>query len=245
MQGLNSILSGNFDIPSEEARSATATASFVIACSQDLDKCRIAEELEKELQGCFCSKQSLRVKKEKMWGLYHRLRTSKKFKDGWNSFLFKLTGQQASPAFYQYVTNEVFKCLIEKEYPLPETSTSTESPVTPLTFEEQNALRYVAGYICRKVRERLESSSLPKKNDMTLCLIELSGDELFEERGTELWTNTVDRGRLWHIRDQTYGVFVIMEEIIRRHLSLAGVATPTENARQVLVDVIRKNEDII
>ena len=80
---------------------------------------------------------------------------------------------------------------------------------------------------------------------MILCLIELSGDELFEERGTELWTNTVDRGGLLHISDQTYGVFVIMEEIIRRYLSLAGVATPTENARQVLVDVIRKNEDII
>ena len=52
-------------------------------------------------------------------------------------------------------------------------------------------------------------------------------------------------GGLWHISDQTYGVFVIMEEIIRRHLSLAGVATPTENARQVLVDVIRKNEDLL
>ena len=36
-----------------------------------------------------------------------------------------------------------------------------------------------------------------------------------------------------------------MEEIIRRHLSLAAVATPTENARQVLVDVIRKNEDLL
>ena len=80
---------------------------------------------------------------------------------------------------------------------------------------------------------------------MILCLIELSGDELFEERGTELWTKTVDRGGLWHISDQTYGVFVIMEEIIRRHLSLAGVATPTENARQVLVDVTRKNEDLL
>ena len=55
----------------------------------------------------------------------------------------------------------------------------------------------------------------------------------------------VDRGGLWHISDQTYGVFVIMEEIIRRHLSLAGVATPMENARQVLVDVIRKNEDLL
>ena len=36
-----------------------------------------------------------------------------------------------------------------------------------------------------------------------------------------------------------------MEEIIRRHISLAGVATPMENARQVLVDVIRKNEDLL
>ena len=105
---------------------------------------------------------------------------------------------------------------------MPQTSTSMEPPTD---VRRTKCTQNVAGYICRKVRECLELSSLPKKDEMILCLIKLSGDELFEESGTELWTNIVDRGGLWHISNQTYGVYVIMEDIIRRHLSLAGAAS--------------------
>ena len=66
----------------------------------------------------------------------------------------------------------------------------------PLTYEEEKALHYVAGYVCRKLKERLESSSQPNKDDMIVCLMELSGDEMNEERGTEPWTNLIDRGGL-------------------------------------------------
>ena len=68
---------------------------------------------------------------------------------------------------------------------------------------------------------------------MILCLIKHGGDELFEERGTETWTNMVDRGGIWHISDQTYSIFLIMEEVIRQHLTLSGISTQSENSRKV------------
>ena len=37
--------------------------------------------------------------------------------------------------------------------------------------------------------------------------------------GTEMWLNMIDRGELWHINDQTYSLFEIMEEEIRRYFS--------------------------
>ena len=69
-------------------------------------------------------------------------------KDGWNKFLLNLIGEKASPAFYQHVSHIVFRALIELEYPLSNTTSSAKTSYQPLTFEEQNALRYVRSWVC-------------------------------------------------------------------------------------------------
>ena len=75
---------------------------------------------------------------------------------------------------------------------------------------EHNALRYVAGYICQKIRNNLESSLEPFKDDnMIDCIMHLAGDEAGEDAETELLVNTINRGGLWHINDTTYSLFVI------------------------------------
>ena len=55
---------------------------------------------------------------------------------------------------------------------------------------------------------------------MVLLLMECAGDELSDNVGTETWTNMIDRGGLWHINDQTYSLFNIMEEEMRRFFTL-------------------------
>ena len=97
------------------------------------------------------------------------LRTSKTFREDWSQFLLESVGHQASPAFFQYVTHTLFKALIEMEYPVSDAQ--TETPHQILKSEEENALRYVAGYVCRKVRVNLEASSIPNKDDMILCVV--------------------------------------------------------------------------
>ena len=73
------------------------------------------------------------------------------------------------------------------EYPVAvDTTTSGESPQCSLTYEEENSLRYVAGYVCRKLWKCLESSSLPNKDDMVLSLMEVNGDEMDDEKGGTL-----------------------------------------------------------
>ena len=101
---------------------------------------------------------------------------------------------------------------MKEAYPVVEISQHDyESPGRPLAYEEQNALRYVAGYIIRKVQQKLETSTHPRKDEMVLLLMECAGDELSESVGTEKLTNRIDRG-LWHINDQTYSMFNIMED---------------------------------
>ena len=69
-------------------------------------------------------------------------------------------------AFIQHITHEVFK-MIQAEYPLP---TPTNKTLPLLTDIEVNALRYVAGYVCRTLHDQLKSSDVQGKDVMVLYL---------------------------------------------------------------------------
>ena len=60
----------------------------------------------------------------------------------------------------------VFKALIKAEFSFPPADVA-EHPNRPLSFEERNVLRFVAGYImCHKVYTELDASSIPEKEEM-------------------------------------------------------------------------------
>ena len=46
----------------------------------------------------------------------------------------------------------------------------------------------MAGYVCRKVLEKLQSSTRTSKVDIVLCLMQLNGDD-DGDRGREVWVN--------------------------------------------------------
>ena len=108
-------------------------------------------------------------------------------------FLHNSVGHQAHPAFFQHVSYRIFKELMKTEFPLPPPD-AVEHPDRLLTFEEENAPRFVAGYICRKVHTKLEISTIPEREENMQCIISFVGDEAVEEEETELWMNTIDRG---------------------------------------------------
>jgi len=106
------------------------------------------------LRACFpCNHSTLQLKKERMWGAYHRLRTADTFVNDWRVFLSDSVRLKAFPAFYQFVTHHIFKELIKEEYPVTEsTKCDHESPGRPLTYEEQNALCYYLGTSFKKCK---------------------------------------------------------------------------------------------
>ena len=71
------------------------------------------------------------------------------------------------------------------KFKVSQISDDTVEDVTPkLTVMEQNTLRYICGYVCRKISERIDSTAGEEKADLTYALMELAGDEVVEE-GTE------------------------------------------------------------
>ena len=83
-------------------------------------------QITTQLRTCFVQTKTHQLKKAKMWGLYHKLRTSTSFKAQWNTFGVQSIGKSLPVGFYQYVTHEVFKQLIKEEFPV--NTQETENP---------------------------------------------------------------------------------------------------------------------
>ena len=74
--------------------------------------------------------------------------------------------------------------------------------------------------------------------------MECAGDELDEDGGTETWLNMIDRGGLWHVNDQTYSLFNIMEDEIRRFFTLSANRLKG-TMKAAAVEAILKSEDLL
>ena len=74
----------------------------------------------------------------------------------------------------------------------------------------ENVNAYVAGYICRHLRKKIQGSrgDAESKEEMIMCLMQLVRNKETEEHGTdEDWTNLMDRGRLFHVKEITFQLF--------------------------------------
>ena len=66
-------------------------------------------------------------------------------------------------------------------------------------YEQVNALRYVAGYVCQKVNRNIEASKHAYKDVLLLCLMDLCDED--EESAD--WVHVVNRGGLCLVSETT------------------------------------------
>ena len=112
------------------------------------------------------SSSSQQRKREQIWRAFHTLRTSSSYVAKWVKFLEKSTSLPPCPIFYQFVSGTA---LTKARFVVSE-SRATASTQT-LSYEEENALRYAAGYIPRALRRKLVRSSHDLKEELILCLL--------------------------------------------------------------------------
>ena len=158
--------------------------------------------------------QSLR--REKMWGAYHRLRTSEEYVRIWKEFLNEAIGQSSCAIFFQRVGDYMVKELIANHFEV--VAPPREEKELSLNSFEANSLRYSAGYVPRALRKKLLKSAHPSKNELVVCLLDMLDDGEDEQTESHEWILKLDRGGLTHITNVCYQLFVAMELHIRRHL---------------------------
>ena len=201
-------------------------------------------EVVQALDRAFPEQRLSQAAREKMWGAYHCIRTSPTFACLWREFLQRAK-IQVLPIFYQSLTDILFQRRIEFYFPISKHSDKGEAEDSVLTFEEENAIRYAAGYVLRAVRKKTTKPSKQQKDQLVETIDAIVGDnDVVGNDISSSWLSVVDRGGLLHISDDLYRVFVAMELEIRRHLRLEKASEMVSSVAGKLVTHLLVNEDV-
>lgn len=177
------------------------------------------------------------IDKFDMWSKFHQLRSGSEFQQKWKHLLVSV-GLQEEPIFYQNVTLQIFEMLIKMKFIISD-DTDTEN-TAKLTYEEENAVRYVGGYILRSLKK--ESS---KDEDLLLAVNRLIDDNFDKEAAeSEEWTAIVDRGGLVYITDHTYKFFCSIEYSLRKYLKVSTAHKLDENFKSKVTKLIIDDDDV-
>ena len=99
-------------------------------------------------------------------------------KHAWEALISTCNIGPLDPLLPQYMQKHTIKEFMKVAFPTSEQkSTSQSSHTVVLAVAEENALRYVPGYIPRALRHKLEHSSHPFKEEFIVFLTELCTDD--------------------------------------------------------------------
>ena len=242
MEAIRNVLEDDtFKIKSEVAAEARKVAVDLLAWCLDqanVDKCHLfASTLLKKLRQPIVSCKKQYFNREKLWRKYFLLRSSQKFTTEWVTFL-KLADLTPTPILYQHLTDILFRKLLYDQCTTTSQSTSSSSAITE---REANAIRYAAGYVCKKLQKKIEMSKHKYKEEMVLCLMDLTKDKNDKSCGNfEGWTVKISRGGLCRIKEATFNVFLAIEEELKE-----CICTLTETPkRDEIIKRIITNDDV-
>ena len=192
------------------------------------------------------SSKSQQKNRENIWKAFHQLRSSKSYEAKWAQFLTTSTTLPPCPIFYQYVSDQLFKTLLKAKFVVSDSPATDSTCTLTLSYEEENALWYASGYIPRSLRKKLETSSHPLKEELILCLLDLTEDQQdeFTDR-SEDWTNLIDRGGLKHINNNTYRVMHAIEMCVRKVFSKEGIQKKSDHLKHQLISDIVNDDDVL
>ena len=213
-------------------------------CLSDANSDRVdsfTKQLVECLQNVISSSvtKSFRYNKEKLWKDFYILRTSKDFIKQWTDFFHIINMPSVQPALYQRLTDEVFKLLIQDHFQV----VCLDDASTNVTSNESNALRYIAGYVCRHLHKKLERENHELKEEMILCLLELIKDKSSTREACETdeeWTKKIDRGGLCYVKETTFQLFCAIEYQVRALLKINTATNPQLPAKK---DIIKRTID--
>lgn len=184
--------------------------------------------------------------REKMWAKYHSVRNSEEFVSLWTAILQE-SGVCAIPICYQTVTDKLFEKRIQFHCPVATPSVLESEEDVTLTYEEENAIRYAAGYVLRSVRKKVMKSQHANKENIVETIDSLAQNcDVDDDDVSSEWVTLVDRGGLIHISDDLYRVFVAIELEVRKFFRVdKAQAQAMGSSDGQIVHRVLSNEDVL
>ena len=173
-----------------------------------------------------------------VWKSFHKLRFSREICESWQNLLASLDG--ATPILVseenllcQMLLDRLMKSNQVDQLHNDSPSASSQQPTTlALSSREKNAVRYIAGYIIRKLKDKYKvknkDSEIQKRNERYIhILTQMQTDHQLEyssyEDDTREWTELLDRGGLFHVTNEAYQILEQIELKTKYFLKQAGV----------------------
>ena len=148
----------SYHLPSEANHICLSMAKVVSAELQSPSEDSVAfcswlvNQLVQIVDRSFSSTTS-QLNREKLWMYFYQLQVSKLFQDKWSDYLelIQLTGKAI---FFQNCTSILYDNIIKLKFPIPD---NTEPLADAFNFEEENAVRYVGGYVIAALKKKYHS----------------------------------------------------------------------------------------
>ena len=172
---------------------------------------KFAEELTRDLRAALVTPTGKGLWRDKLWESYYCIRTTGIFTNRWTVFLCNANSPAGTPVLYQHFIDLMFKALLQWNY-----SVATDNPKqpSPMTNNEANALRYVAGW------ERKLKHPDPVIHSMIWYYAWWAWLKIhrISSGPCEEWTYLIEHGGLWHVWEDTYQD--VHNELLKRVVEL-------------------------
>ena len=152
-------LDTGFHLPSQEAQASLATASSLLQWafmpSSAIAFKLTAKTLARQLNSIVKTAPTTKARREKMWAAFSKYVQSPEYRQLWYT-LSNNASVQSSPLLNFYLTHNYLLHLLKTKFPLINSDLSNAT--VDMSADEESALRYVAGYMIRSLRAKIERS---------------------------------------------------------------------------------------
>ena len=188
------------------------------------------------------------LNKERLWRNFQKMTCSEDFTLKWCSFL-ELLQLNNEPLFYQILTDELFGQLLKKRLTQAGADQDDEDheECDELTFEEENAIRYIGGYVVRKLREQPNCAKFKSLLNELVCEDDQHNDPSDcqnENDPSAMWTKTIDRGGLVKITNEAYKILQAIECCLRRYMNVKKIPQMDEEYKRYVMKMVT-NDDVL
>ena len=186
------------------------------------------------------------MKREKLWKTFHKLRLNKLSKM-WQQLLHDIE-IKLSPLVYQSINQKLYSNIIDYHLgtELDAKCENSASGVVALTVDEENIIRYAAGYVPFKLLLQYEKSKAEESVNVIDCLsgMGVNGEESDAMEYTSKWIELVNRGGAFEINDTTYLFFKEIELKVCKELLLAFERTSVSSQRELIISSVAGDESV-
>ena len=209
-----------FHLTSQEAQASLAAASSLLQWAimpSSTDAFQLtAKTMARQLNSIVKTAPTTKAHREKMWAAFSKYVQSSEYRQLWCT-LSNNASVQSSPLLNFYLTHHYLLHLLKTKFPLANSDLSN-APVD-MSADEESALRYVAGYMIRSLRTKIERIKPNLMEEMVLALYSFREDseqcEVIDGESSEgepNWVKVVDRGGLFHCRME-FNLFLCAVEV--------------------------------